>query len=244
LRNARKNKAAKRTDGAAPPLALVKGGAPPVPHDVRQSLPRDVRQSLPRDVRQSLPSDVQDDREIVLDDGAKVRVVGGAVAEVRDAQDRLLVRYENGRAEVSVPAGDLVLSAPAGRVVLQAGTDVHVEASRDLVQRAGGRAAVEAPRLDVKADDTRVQAGNASVVAERISTTARAVVQQVERLEVSASRLFEKTRETYREAADLLQTRAGRVRAIVQDACSLHAGRTTIVSKQETSIDGKKVLLG
>ena len=187
------------------------------------------------------PASVQ---QIALADGATVEVHGGAVAEVRDAGGRLLVRYENGRAEIAAPAGDLVLSAPSGRVVVQAATDVVVEAARDLTQRAGHRAEVRAERLDVKVEEARMTAGQAAVVADRILTTARVVAQSVERLEVSATRLFEKTRETYREATGLLQTRAGRVRAVIEDAFSMTAHRTTITSKEETSIDGKKVLLG
>lgn len=186
----------------------------------------------------------QPTQEIALADGAVVNVHGGAVAEVRDAAGRLLIRYENGRAEVVAAAGDLVLAAPGGRVVLRAATDVVLEAERDLTQRAGHRLDVAARRLTVEADETRLSTAQATVVAERILTTARVLAHNVERFEVSATKLLEKTRETYREASDLLQTRAGRLRTVVEDTFSLHARRTTIVSKDETSIDGKKVLLG
>lgn len=171
-------------------------------------------------------------------------VLRGAVAEVRDGEGRLLVRYENGRAEIAAPAGDLVLSAPSGRVVLQAGTDVEIEATHDLSQRAGGHASVASKSIAVDTEDARLHAAQVAVVADRILTTAKVLSQSVERLEVSAARLFEKTRETYREAKGLAQTRAGRVRTIVEDAFSLTANRTTLTSKEETSIDGKKVLLG
>lgn len=181
---------------------------------------------------------------IPLADGATVTVLHGAVAEVRDAQQRLLIRYENGRAEIAAPAGDLVLAAPSGRLVLQAGTDVVIEAARDLSHKAGHRAELQAQRLDVQASETRLTTGQAAVVAERILTTARVLAHNVEQLEVSASRLVEKTRETYREAADLLQTRAGRLRTLVEGAYSVQAKRAAIVSTDETSIDGKKVLLG
>ncbi len=183
-------------------------------------------------------------QRIPLRDGAFVEVLDSAIAEVRDAGGRLLVRYVDGRAEIAAPAGDLVLSAPSGRVVLSAGTDVCVEAARDLTQKAGHRADVEAERLTVTTREAHVKTYQASVTAERILTTARALSQTVERLEVSATRLFERTRESYRETSGLVQTRAGRLRAVVEDAFSLTAKRTTIASKEETSIDGKKVLLG
>ena len=177
-----------------------------------------------------LPPSSSSEETISLADGASVRVLGGAVAEVRDAGGRLLVRYVDGRAEIAAPSGDLVFSAPSGRVVIQAGTDVVIDAPQDLKQSAGRKATLEAPQI--------------GVTAERILTTAKVLSQSAERLEVSATRLFEKTRETYREAKGLVQTRAGRVRAVIEDAFSVTSNRTTLTSKEETSIDGKKVLLG
>lgn len=188
--------------------------------------------------------DAASEQRIPLADGASVHVVAGAVAEVRDAEGRLLIRYENGRAEIAAPAGDLVLSAPSGRVVVQAGTDVEIDAARDVTHRAGHAMNVASKSLSVDARDARLTATQSTVVADRIATTAKVLTQNVERLEVSATRLFEKTRETYREAKGLVQSRAGRVRTIVEDAFSLTSKRTTLNSKEETSIDGKKVLLG
>lgn len=181
---------------------------------------------------------------VELRDGASVQILDRSIAEVRDAGGRLLVRYVDGRAEIAAPSGDLVLSAPSGRVVVTAATDVVVTAARDLSHRAGHRADVAAERLEVTAEHANVKTGQASLTAERILTTARVLSQTVERLEVSAARLFERTRESYRETSGLLQTRAGRLRAVVEDAFSLSAKRTTIASKEETSIDGEKVLLG
>ena len=45
-------------------------------------------------------------------------------------------------------------------------------------------------------------------------------------------------------APDLAQTRAGRIRTLVQDVYTTHARRTVMVSEEDTSIDGAKVLLG
>ena len=180
---------------------------------------------------------------LALPDGGSVTVRGEA-AELRDAAGRLIVRYENGSAEIAAPAGDLVLSAPEGRVVVRAGLDVEIEAARDLRQTAGHRAEVEAPRVEVRAGESHVASGQVSVVADRIATTAGALIQSVERYELTATRLVETAQDTYREAIDLCQTRAGRVRAIVQDVYALYSRRTTMASRDDTSIDGKRVLLG
>jgi len=180
---------------------------------------------------------------LTLPDGETIAIVDGA-AEIRDASGALLVSYRGGAATICAPSGDLTLAAPHGRVVIRSGADVEVDAARDLVQRAGRRAAVSAPLLDVEAGESRVTTGQASILAQRIVTTATAISQQTERFELAATRLFEKTRDTYREAADLYQTRAGRARTLVDDLYALYARRTAIASKEETSIDGSKVLLG
>lgn len=160
-----------------------------------------------------------------LPDGGSVTVDGGAVA-IRDNEGRLLIRFENGAAEIAAPAGDLTLSAPAGRVVVRAAAGLEVRAGE-----------AEEPQLKVDAEA-------ATVVAQRVAVRAGELVQTVERLEVSATRLVERTRDTFREAAGLLQTRAGRARTLVEDAFGLWSRRTTLASREETSIDGSKVLLG
>jgi hypothetical protein len=43
---------------------------------------------------------------------------------------------------------------------------------------------------------------------------------------------------------DLAQTRVGRARTIVSSLFTLQTQRTVIQSKEDTSIDGRKILLG
>ncbi len=160
--------------------------------------------------------------EISLDGGGSVAVDGGS-ATIRDKHGRIVVTYSEGRAEIVAPDGDLVFSAPAGKVRINAGTDIEIEAQGNLTQRAGQ---------------------TASVLATRIVQTASHVAQQAERIEVTAARLVERTRDVYREASDLMETRAGRARLLVSDVYSVLSRRTAMASKEDTTIDGKRVLLG
>jgi hypothetical protein len=202
---------------------------------------------------------------LVLPDGARATVEEGRL-ELRDARGRLLVRYEAGHAEIAAPSGDLRLAAPAGRVVLDAALDVAVEAGRDVRVAAPRRfevttdasgseraaslriepkaATVSAPHVEVTSTSARVATGRATVLARSIATTADSIASKVTKYELTAERLVEKTRDTFRDAADLAQTRVGRMRTLVKDVLSMHARRTVVVSTDETSIDGKKVLLG
>jgi Protein of unknown function (DUF3540) len=193
--------------------------------------------------------------------GATAEANGEAI-EVRDPEGRLLVRYAGGVAEITSPERDLRLSAPHGRVVLSAGTDVSIEAARDLQQRAGrrldlaagpgdpqihvepSRTSVKAARLEVEARASRLVTGEATVLARTIATTAEHVAANVERYELTAARLIEKTRDAFRDVAGLLQSRIGRSRTVVGDTYTLHARRSTLTSDEETTIDGSKILLG
>lgn len=200
---------------------------------------------------------------IELPDGAVAEVRDGAL-ELRDDAGRLLVRYAAGQAEIASPAGDLTLSAPAGRVVLRSGLDVAIDAARDVIHHAGrrvdiaagevgadpqvrvepGRAEVKADQLSLQSKTARFVVGQASVFARVIATTAERVATSADRYELTATRLVEKTRDTFRDVADLAQSRIGRARTIVSDVYSLSSGRSVMVSKEETRIDGSKVLLG
>jgi hypothetical protein len=196
-----------------------------------------------------------------LDDGAVATVEDGGLA-LRDRGGRLLVRYRDGAAEIAAPSGDLILSSPEGRVVLRSGLDVEIEAERDVTQRAGRnvelRAARDEPqlriqpravevssdRVEVTTNDARLDAGVVATIARTVSTRADSVAITAEKYELQAARLFEKSRDAFRDVVDLAQTRVGRARTLVQSIFSVHAGRTVLASKEETSIDGRKILLG
>ncbi len=198
-------------------------------------------------------------RVLELDDGARAIAVAGGV-ELRDAEDRIMVRYVDGVATI-FSSRDLELAAPNGRVRVVAGSDITFEASRDVVHHGGRsvtlgaagqqelsmngqRTHLEASRLEVAARDTRLCTSKAVLVARTISTTAERVATQVERYELTAKKLVEKTRDAFRTVLGLDQHEVGRQRTVVSDTMSVHARRTVIVSKKDTTIDGERVLLG
>ncbi len=205
----------------------------------------------------------------ILPDGARAELDGRRL-ELRDAGGRLLVRYQAGVAEIAAPEGDLRLCAPQGRVVLEAGLDVSIEGARDVVHRAGrrldlaagaaaagaapqvriepGSASVKATKVDVQARSSRLVTGEATVeatvLARTLATTAEEVAIHVSRYELTATRLVEKTRDAFRDAADLAQSRVGRMRTFVKDVCSVNARRNVMISKEDTTIRRQEDLLG
>jgi hypothetical protein len=184
---------------------------------------------------------------LAIPGGGAVSLREGAV-EIADAEGRVVVRWSAGSAEIAAPTGSLTLSAPAGNVVIRSGREVEIAAGPDALAPQIRVGAVEtrlaSTRLEVKAEETRVVTTQATVVAGRIATTASTIVQTVERFELTATRLIEKTRDAFRDAEGLAQTRVGRARTIVKDAFSLHSRSTSLASTEDTSIDGNKILLG
>jgi hypothetical protein len=198
---------------------------------------------------------------LTLDDGSQARSDGDAL-ELHDAEGRLLLRYRQGALELCAPSGDLELSAPQGHLKLRSALDVTVEAQRDLHQRAGrrlssdlthGNAAVtldaggtciEGRALRTKTDELSFEASRLSTVAHQVRTTAKQLVHNVERYELTTDRLVETSRVALREVAGLLQTRAGRVRQLVENVYTLRTRRTVMASKEDTRVDGRKILLG
>jgi hypothetical protein len=202
-------------------------------------------------------------RRIELPDGGAAELRGGEL-EVRDREGRVCVRYRDGSAEICAPAGDLLLSAPEGRVVVTSGLDVRIEAARDVTQRAGrrvdlaassddrapalriepGRARLEVDRLEVSSRAARAVLGQAEIVARSIATTAERVALSAGHYEAITERLVQRSRDALLEVADLAEERVGRMRTFVEETFSLSSRRTSLRSEEETSIDGRRVLLG
>jgi len=196
-----------------------------------------------------------------LGDGGRATVKDGEL-ELRDAEGRLLLRYADGSAELAAPSGDLELSAPSGRVVLKAATDVSIEAARDLVAHGGRRVAldvegelsqlslqpdrctVQTPKLEVRAKHSEVATAKVTLMARRVAVTAERVAQNVEHYELEADKIVERARNHVQEISELAQSTVGRARAVVRGIYSLRTKRSIMVSKEETSIDGERILLG
>ena len=157
---------------------------------------------------------------------------------VRDARGAIVVVYdaEAGSATIVAPVGDLRLAAPTGNVVIEAGEDVELSSRRTVRTRA---VAVESD-----ADVTRFRSKAFEVVTGVWQTTARTVVHGVGSWSLGAERVLERANDVVRAVQGLMETRAGRVRTVVQDTTQVRSGSTSISSKEDTFIDGRRVLLG
>jgi hypothetical protein len=180
--------------------------------------------------------------------------------EVAAAQGDLVLASATGRVRV----------AAATDFVVEAKRDVHVEAARGFRAEAGRaavdgeadaqpgagplassritldarRAVLAAPALDVRTRTAQIAAGDATILARRIQTSATRIATTVEELEVTAGQVVERARDVVQEVSGVLTSRIGRVRALVKGVYSLRSKRTEMKSTDDTAIDGRRVLLG
>ena len=205
-------------------------------------------------------------RELRAPDGGAARLVEGTL-ELRDGEARLLARYRDGQLEIGPERGDLVLSAPAGRVRLSAALDVSIEAGRDVAVKgaravdlevAGGEddalrtslsLASSGAKLTSRAVELRARklgafAASCELVASTLRASATTLEARADTIDGAAKHLKSRALTFVSEVAELLETRAGRARTTVTGRWELETKRTTLRSTDDTSIDGKRVLLG
>jgi hypothetical protein len=136
---------------------------------------------------------------------------------------------DDGGIELVLPHGDLRLRAADGRILLDAARGI------DVVTK--GRLGIDAVHLDVTTRE-------ATILADAIRTTAEEIATTVARFELRAHRIVESSVDAVRTCEGLLHIAAARARAVVSGAYEVIAKRTSIVSDEDTTIDGKRVLLG
>ncbi len=192
-----------------------------------------------------------------LPNGASVRRQGAALV-ARDGEGRVMLRFDGTTVEL-VAATNMVLAAPAGGVAIRCRDDVLIEA-RTIRQHAQqqaslrtqdssltldhGQVCVTANSIDARSAGATLHAQRAEMITQQLVTCAQTVLHEVERLEVRAVKIVERARDVLRDTTGLVQHRSGRLRWLVERSYTLISERTQLRSRAETSIDGKKILLG
>lgn len=146
----------------------------------------------------------------------------GEVLRVTDAAGRLLFEHHTAQrvTVICAPEGDLELRAPHGsvRIIAAEGVEVRAEALRAKV----GEATVEGRSL--------------RATFERVKTLAGVV-------ETRAERVIEHAKNVFREAEELSQTRAGRLRFVAERAAHILGQRVLVKAREDVKVKGEKVYL-
>jgi hypothetical protein len=188
----------------------------------------------------------------------------GADASDPGAERLLWVRFSDGHAHLVAPHGDLEVTAPHGRLLLRAGTHLACQAMRDVALRAGRRVDVvvgaggQAVPLRVDPSTVRVGAARTQMRTERLDWTSevtrlalgrvRLAVEElrvdVRRLDRVCQRSLERCVLALTDVVGLAETKARRWRGTVRETLAVRAGHIELRSGEQTTVNGKQVLVG
>jgi hypothetical protein len=137
-----------------------------------------------------------------------------------------------GGAKAEVEEGAIVVRDREGRCVVR-----YDPATGAVELCADGELTLAAKTVKIRAEVIEHE-------AREVRTSADFVGVSTARWELAAGKITERAHNVFRDATGLVQTRAKRARYIVEGALSLFSKRTSVRSKEDTKIDGKRVLLG
>ncbi len=151
----------------------------------------------------------------------RIRMASGAEAVARGNQLELLDK-----------SGQLVarFDSETGCLTLQASGDLDLVSAGKLRLKSEQGVEIEAPRLTQRCEHYELVASDARV--------------SVSRWRLEANRILERSTDVYRRVERVYETRAESIRSVARGALSLLAEKATLRSRDETRVDGKRVLLG
>jgi len=209
------------------------------------------------------PEVIQPSADLMSLDGTTARLdKSRSRIQIRSAEDALLFEYDarQSRCRVFIPEGDLDLVAAKGHIRLEArdGVSVQSEAAIKMesdtsVTLASGDSSnslnpeaveLKAEQINAAAARGRVEVNEASVAIARLDAAYESVRQTVGLLETHARRLVEVTHESFRQAEDLSEQKAGRVRWLVDGAFSLLGGHARVRMDEDIDMDAEQIRLG
>lgn len=185
--------------------------------------------------------------------------------EVRDRRGSIVFTYDpdTGKGELSMP-GDLSLAAPAGNIDLIAGKAVRCFAAEGVSFDSAGRVALtshaESGRSALELGEQgarlatpklRMDARDADVNIHRSRFRGQSLDSHIERgrlawdvVENVAERVISRARNVFESVSEAKQTRAGTVRAVVEDSYEILSGMASLLARKDIRIDAQQIDLG
>ncbi len=171
----------------------------------------------------------------------RIAVEGGAYASVAaspqaqtlqvfSGRNELLFEYDekNRRARIHVDSGDLEFITKNGNIVLSSARDVVIQG--ESVQVSGERGNIQLSQTNLAGTRLQAQYKEAKIISDRF--------------EGIFHTLTERARNVFRSVEQLAQTKAGRIRTLVQSTYFFKAKRAFVKSEEDYKIRAEKIHLG
>lgn len=135
------------------------------------------------------------------------------------------------------------LALPGG-VVLEAGADgLRIDAPRIAIA-ARAQIDIDAPRIDLSAQDGRLRVEHLDARAKSIDGRANDIRLVARRFTATIDRVLHTLGHCFRRVRGVDDTHAGRVRWQVDERAYLHANDVTLLADRHVGIDGERIHLG
>ena len=174
----------------------------------------------------------------------------GSCVRLLDENGTALVEYRPAEGTCRIVADRVELHA-RDDLDLHAGRRVRIRAEREAeIAVAGSRVRLSPERLELESSEVTAKAERIDwsaalvrTVAEEVETEANRLVQRVGELDTTARRIVERAREMFREAEDLAQTRAGRLRLVAERTLWAFAHRAMWKAEDTVTVRGRRIYL-
>ena len=170
---------------------------------------------------------------LVSESGAYAAIAGsprGQALQVYSRHNELLFEYDEAkrRARISVDRGDLEFATKAGNIVLSSAHDVVIQG--ESVRVSGERGDIQLSQTVLSGNRLQAHYKEAKLVSDRFEGVFQT--------------LTEKARNVFRNVEQLAQTKAGRIRTLVESTYFFKAKRAFVKSEEDYKIRAKQIHLG
>lgn len=211
-----------------------------------------------------------DCQKISAKNGAKAlckNIDGREIISVENEQGYLLFEYDANekKSKIYAPQGDLSLNALHGNIDLVSGKNIRCSSLGNIMLESATAAQIRVAPKEDKQSAISLSDKGIVLSSDRIGVNAQEAKFQIKKglyegqsfksvldhsklmvgkLETVASRILERAKNVYRTVDELQQTKANRVRTLVDGAYQLKSETSYIESKKSVKIDAEKIHLG
>ena len=191
---------------------------------------------------------------------------GHETISVEDDQGHLLFEYdvEEKKSKLYAARGDLSLIAKEGDIELVSGKNIRCKSLGGIIMESASTAQLRvageddhsavsltdkglllsSKNIGIKAKNGKINIDHGLFEGKTFKTVLDRSKMLVGKIETIATRILERAKNVYRNVEELQQTRANRVRTLVQGTYQLNSETSYIKSEKNVNIDGERIHLG
>lgn len=191
---------------------------------------------------------------------------GQEILSIEDEQGHLLFEYDvsEKKSKLYAAQGDLSLIATEGDIELVSGKNIRCKSLGGIIMESATAAQLRvaseddqsavsltdkglllsSKKIGLKAESAKLEIEHSQFEGKTFKGVLDRSKLFVGKIETVAVRIMERAKNVYRQVEELQQTRANRVRTLVEGTYQLNSDTTYIKSEKNVNIDGEKIHLG